>query len=403
MAKSIPALITPEVLVWARKLDAISIDEIAAKMKVQPQKIEEWESGTSYPTLSQAKDLAKQYRVPFVYFYLPNTPQRAKRLNKVDYRAFGNCGIQNSESRELRWLLRDIEDRRDAMLTLYTEIGKTPLDFSVKVDVKSSNEEIATIIRNILELNATTQKSFRTPEKALSYCVTTLEKSDVLVFQAAKIDPSEMRGLSVAYEQMPIIVLNRKDEPSARLFTLCHELVHIVTRTSGICTDTAENSMSLNELELRCNQIAGMVLVPKSSIIKHPSIRDIQTYGFDDLYVNKIAHDFAVSKQVIIHCLWELNIISKQFYFETLNRYSEEYKTHQMKKSSKGFLPPVTDTATQVGKLYARTVLNAYYADKITARDTSGYLLNLKAKNFGKLERLTIKSQGPKLNFREKF
>ena len=43
--------------------------------------------------------------------------------------------------------------------------------------------------------------------------------------------------------------------------------------------------------------------------------------------------------------------------------------------------------ATQVGKLYARTVLNAYYADKITARDTSGYLLNLKAKNFGKLER----------------
>lgn len=387
MAKSIPALITPEVLVWARKLDAISIDEIAAKMKVQPQKIEEWESGTSYPTLSQAKDLAKQYRVPFVYFYLPNTPQRAKRLNKVDYRAFGNCGIQNSESRELRWLLRDIEDRRDAMLTLYTEIGKTPLDFSVKVDVKSSNEEIATIIRKILELNATTQKSFRTPEKALSYCVTTLEKSDVLVFQAAKIDPSEMRGLSVAYEQMPIIVLNRKDEPSARLFTLCHELVHIVTRTSGICTDTAENSMSLNELELRCNQIAGMVLVPKSSIIKHPSIRDIQTYGFNDLYVNKIAHDFAVSKQVIIHCLWELNIISKQFYFETLNRYSEEYKTHQMKKSSKGFLPPVTDTATQVGKLYARTVLNAYYADKITARDTSGYLLNLKAKNFGKLER----------------
>ena len=278
MAKSIPALITPEVLVWARKLDAISIDEIAAKMKVQPQKIEEWESGTSYPTLSQAKDLAKQYRVPFVYFYLPNTPQRAKRLNKVDYRAFGNCGIQNSESRELRWLLRDIEDRRDAMLTLYTEIGKTPLDFSVKVDVKSSNEEIATIIRNILELNATTQKSFRTPEKALSYCVTTLEKSDVLVFQAAKIDPSEMRGLSVAYEQMPIIVLNRKDEPSARLFTLCHELVHIVTRTSGICTDTAENSMSLNELELRCNQIAGMVLVPKSSIIKHPSIRDIHLF-----------------------------------------------------------------------------------------------------------------------------
>ena len=33
MAKSIPALVTPEVLVWARELDAISVDEIASKMK----------------------------------------------------------------------------------------------------------------------------------------------------------------------------------------------------------------------------------------------------------------------------------------------------------------------------------------------------------------------------------
>ena len=55
MAKSIPALVTPEVLVWARKLDAISIDEIASKMKIPPQKIEEWEDGKSYPTLTQAK------------------------------------------------------------------------------------------------------------------------------------------------------------------------------------------------------------------------------------------------------------------------------------------------------------------------------------------------------------
>ena len=42
MAKSIPALVTPEVLVWARELDAISVDEIASKMKIPPQKIEEW-------------------------------------------------------------------------------------------------------------------------------------------------------------------------------------------------------------------------------------------------------------------------------------------------------------------------------------------------------------------------
>ena len=118
-----------------------------------------------------------------------------------------------------------------------------------------------------------------------------------------------------------------------------------------------------------------------------PNYKRDSNYGFDDGRVGKIAKDFAVSKQVILHCLWELNIISQPFYYETLNRYSDEYKAYKAQKPKKGFLPPVTDTVSQVGKLYARTVLNAYYAEKITARDTSSYLLNLKAKNFGKLER----------------
>ena len=160
----------------------ISVDEIASKMKIPPQKIEEWEDGISYPTLTQAKELARQYRVPFVYFYLPDTPQKKKRLSKVDYRAFGNMGVQSTESRELRWLLRDIEDRRDSMLDLYEEIGKKTLDFPIKVDVKSSNEEIAKVIRELLNLSMTTQKKFRYPEKALSHCVEALGKKKMYLY-----------------------------------------------------------------------------------------------------------------------------------------------------------------------------------------------------------------------------
>lgn len=55
MAKSIPAIITPEVLAWARNLDGITIDDIAAKLHTAPEKILSWEQGTSYPTVTQAK------------------------------------------------------------------------------------------------------------------------------------------------------------------------------------------------------------------------------------------------------------------------------------------------------------------------------------------------------------
>lgn len=386
MAKSIQALITPEVLAWARDLDKISIEEASHRISVADSKIEEWEKGVSRPTLRQAKELAKFYRVPFVYFYLPDVPQRIKRIDKVDYRTFGNIGDSFMQSRELRWFLRDVDERRDTMIELYALEEKEPKPFNYRFPLETDPGVIAMFIRELLDLSDDRQVKFRKPEAMLTYCISRLEELDVLVFQAAKIEPNEMRGLSLGYEMFPIIALNRKDEPSARLFTLMHELAHIILGTSGICNDTTESSPTTNAVELLCNTIAGLVLVPTARLKKHPAIKSIKTYGFDDVYVSAIARDFAVSKEVIIHHLWTIGVISRNLYFETLKRYSEEYLAYKNRKK-KGFLPPALDKGTQVGKLYAKTVLSTYYGDKITARDASGYLLNLGIQHFAGIER----------------
>ena len=386
MAKSIPAMVTPEVLQWARNLDMITLDEISLKLKVTSDKIEAWENGLEYPTFTQAKKLAKHYRVPFAYFYLPDTPQKTKRLEKVDYRTFGNMGTEEM-SRELRWFLRDIEERRDTMFELYEETGIDVVPFNVNVSANATENEIATAIRSILDLDEEKQKHFRKPDVALSYCISKLEDLGVLVFQAAKISPNEMRGLSIAYDSFPIIALNRKDEPSARLFTLFHEMVHILTRTSGICNDIGQDKASKNQTELFCNRIAGIALVPDNQLKCNKNIPLIKQYGFDDVYVNAIARDFAVSKEVVINRLWNIAIISKQTYFDTLKRYSEEYLAYKSKSKKDGFLPPALDKGTQVGKLYTKTVLTAYHSDTISPRQASGYLLGLRVQHFSSIER----------------
>ena len=387
MANTIPAIVTPEVLRWARELDSFSIEDIAKKIKVSPDRVQQWENGEAYPTLKQAKELAKQYRVPFVYFFLPDTPQKKKRLEKTDYRTFGNIGDQFYMTRELRWLLRDVEDRRDTMLLLYKEDNRVPCSFPIHIDKTAGEQVIVEAVRNLLNLTREEQRTFRKADKALAHCIRELEKYDVLVFQASKIDPKEMRGLSITYEEMPIIVLNRKDELSSRLFTLCHELVHIVTRTSGICNSTSLiEAASQNEFELWCNRIAGQILVPIDQIASHDAITQIKKYGFDDFYVNAMARDFAVSREVILHRLWDIKIIDEKFYYDTLYKYNEEYQTYKVNKKKDGFLPPALDTGTQVGKLYARTVLSAFHTDLISPRDASGFLLNLKVQSFSKLE-----------------
>lgn len=386
MGKSIRALITPEVLAWARNLDSITIEDAASRLNIAADKIRAWENGQAHPTLRQAKELAKYYRIPFVTLYLPDPPKKPKRIDRVDYRTFGNVGVAITASRELRWLLRDIEDRRDSMIELYKIDGRTPKTFPLHMSETDSEERIATEIRTLLGLTPSVQKKFRKPEKALSYCISVLESLDVLVFQAAKIEPSEMRGLSLGYSEMPIIVLNRKDENSARLFSLIHELAHIVLNNAGICNEIGSETVSRNEIELLCNKIAGLVLAPINDIKTNPAIEYIVKYGFDDTYINAMARDFAVSKEVILYNLYDLGIITKDFYFETLARYKDEYREYASKKKG-GMIPPALDKGTQVGRLYARTVLDAYHNDRISTRDASAYLLNLGVKHFGSIER----------------
>ena len=180
MANAIPAIVTPEVLRWARELDSISIEDIAKKMKVSTERVQQWENGEAYPTLNQAKELAKQYRVPFVYFFLPDTPRKKKRLEKTDYRTFGNIGDQFSMTRELRWLLRDVEDRRDTMLLLYKEDNRVPCSFPVEADKTESEQAIVEAVRNLLNLTIEKQRTFRKADKALAHCIRELEKYDVL-------------------------------------------------------------------------------------------------------------------------------------------------------------------------------------------------------------------------------
>ena len=100
-----------------------------------------------------------------------------------------------------------------------------------------------------------------------------------------------------------------------------------------------------------------------------------------------LARDFAVSREVILHRLWDIDFIGKSDYFDILNRYTDEYRAYKQKKKTDGFLPPALDKGTQVGKLYTKAVMSAYHAEKLTPREASNYLLGLRVKHFEAVER----------------
>ena len=75
MARTVKALITPEVLKWARERRIrLSIEYAAEKLNVKPERLRAWEAGVDQPTFAQLKKIAKLYKTHLSIFYLPEPP-----------------------------------------------------------------------------------------------------------------------------------------------------------------------------------------------------------------------------------------------------------------------------------------------------------------------------------------
>lgn len=377
------ALITPRILTWARERLDLPLEEAAEYLKIKPEVLKLWEKGDKYPTINQAKGIAKKLKLPYVYFFLSEPPQNIKVPKNQDYRTFSNQPLK-IHSIALKTLLFDIVQRREVMIDLYRQMERELPQFNYFADIKNAdNKVIVEKIRGLLRL----PEGFKQRERELfNFFRSALENIGILVFQSTDISPDEMRGLSVSEEIFPIIVVNRKDPVTARIFTLMHEFVHLVTGTAGICDSAGMSELSSLDIELRCNNIAAQILVPEK-LLKGNNTYTLLIDKWDDRFVRQIANTFSVSREVIIGRLLTFRDISFEFYSRKMKQYAEEYNRSKQTEKSGYIIPPAIEKESQFGKTYVNAVLTAYNQEIITARDAIQYFDGLRLKHFEKLER----------------
>lgn len=75
MARTVKALINPELLVWARETVHMSVPQVAKTAKIAEATLASWEAGTDAPSVSKLRALAKIYKRPLAVFYLPERPR----------------------------------------------------------------------------------------------------------------------------------------------------------------------------------------------------------------------------------------------------------------------------------------------------------------------------------------
>jgi Zn-dependent peptidase ImmA (M78 family) len=238
-------------------------------------------------------------------------------------------------------------------------------------------DDVAAGIRTWIGVPLEDQRQWRRGYDALRGWIKTLEGRGILVFQTGDVTLDEMRGFSLSEPVLPAVVLNGKDSPRARVFTLMHELTHLGLRQSGLCNPTRAAPGARTDdqaVETYCNRVAGAILVPTDSMREHPAVRDaVGQRDWEERTISDIAEHFGVSREVILFRLLSLNLTSQGFVSRKLDQYDEQYRRRRAEPSV-GFLPFHRRVIRDNGVLFTRLVLNALEREQITPADFSDFL-----------------------------
>ena len=368
MAKSVKALITPEVLKWARERRfQLEIGYAAKKSNVKPGQLAAWEAGEDQPTFAQLKKIANTYKTHVSIFYLPEPPDSFEPL--VDHRKFpGARKPDEDQAYRLNANIIEAYERRATLIEFYELLGESPPQMTLELSKTDTPERTAQEIREYLQFNTGLLQQCKDDRSALKFWRKIVEDRGILVCQTSvnshlSIDLETVRGFCIAQKPLPVIVVNPKDSPYGRIFTIVHELVHIALGESVMQNTGVSNYKGLNATEVFCNRLAAAALLPENELLGRVNLLTLET----DL--PEISKHFRVSPEVIMRRLLTLRCISRSKYQTYRNSLLEKY---QDKPASTGggarYHNRLLNTA---GESFTRTAFRAYYEQKITLADLS--------------------------------
>ena len=327
-------------------------------------------------------------------FYLPAPPKDFQPI--ADYRRLPG-EVAGILSPRLAFEIRAAQERRDLGLALLEDLGDEPPRFTRRWSLAQAPEIVAAELRTLLDVSLETQATWKDPRLAYNAWRDRLEALGVLVFQTptqARLPVKEFRGLAIASEVLPIILLNAKDATAGRSFSLMHELAHIAVRESAITdyslsTADAPRDKHAQMVEVFCNRVAAAVLMPKQAFLAHPAVGNKRGADWTNDDLRGLAEAFGVSPEAIVRRLLTFGRTTEAFYKKKREEYKaarDKFEAEQKKKKKKrGGPPPYRAALGHLGAGFAKLILQNYYQQRITLNDAAGYL-GLKLPQMAKLE-----------------
>ena len=362
--------INSAMLRWARERSGYSVEEVARRRQVAPERVREWEAGTSYPTWRQLEDLAhKDYHRATGFFFLNDPPSESTVA--AEFRRLPSALLDGLHPDTL-YAVRQGRMRQEDLRTLLGPrgAGERPIldAFRNRVD-PSSAEALATEVRSRLGIALPTQRSWRSADDALKEWRDLVEESGVWVFKRS-FRQSDVAGFCLNDDHFPIIYLNNGQAKTRQIFTLFHELGHLLFNFNHLeRSDTQHYLGALSgedqRVEVACNRFAAELLVPSPAFVAEVEYQQ----GPTSENLAALARTYRVSREVILRKYRDRDWLDGDTYREMV----ELWQAEQRPPTRTGGNYYATQ-ATYLGRKYLRAAFLAFDQGRIDESELSACL-----------------------------
>ena len=326
-------------------------------------KFNEWKEDIKKPTFNQLSGLANYFNIPFGYFFLDKIP--VKKYPIPHYRSLN--GRAFNPSSELLDTIETLQQRQGWAKDILAEY-KSPLTFANSLSIKTKIEEAAQKIRDVLKLqiNWTMVEDLANWKDAFRLLINRAEEAGIFVVvngvvdnnPTRKLNIKEFRGFVLYDNYAPFIFINGTDFISGRIFTLIHEIVHILIGKSA-SFDFENLVPAHNEIEEFCDAVTAEFLVPKVIILK-----EFERVGSN---YDALARTFKVSRIVIARRLLDFNKITKSEFIRAYNSFRINDSEITVSKEPGGNF--YNTSPYRISREFFNLVYNSVKQNKILYRD----------------------------------
>ena len=369
--------INPAIIKWARERSGYTLEEVANSLNKDVETISNWESGSSAPTYAQLEKLADKCKRPIALFFFPEVPQEPDLVKRLALRSSEIEAL----SPNIRLLLRHAAARQISLMEL--NMGVNPAESRIFRDLHAQLDDSVTDLarrtREYLDIHVETQASWSDSTTALEIWRDCIEDKGIFVFKDA-FQNEFVDGFSLVHDQFPVIYLNNSRLHVRQIFSLLHELAHLLLGANGI---TRVINPEGGRIERFCNQFAAEFLVPSSDLETR-----LDFPNYDDTAIGKLASHYKVSRPVILLKLIEQNIFTPADYEQKIKKWKEVYessleKVAESKRSGGGNY--YNTRAVYLGYRFLELAFSRYHQGGCSIEELAEHL-NVKVKNLPVME-----------------